>query len=265
MGAVTVIKEALQRLIPDLAVSDASIESKIIDVVGTYADTEKLERENTLDVINKALANQKITTVEYYRRKAVEFQQGDNLVYDPVNQGGYYANIDETKRIVKQAYVVEDYPRYNLLVNKLGADGHLTTLTTDELVSFASYYRAFEPLGLTFNILSLPVARITDPNIVVYVRTGADATAVAAQINAKFLANESVLRPTNLVSLTEISDLIQSVPDVVAVGFDKPIATETNLQGVQVTQAPTKGVFKLLNGAFIFGTTITPSMIKTLQ
>lgn len=51
---------ALQKLLPSFAKSNGSIEAKIIDVVGTFADTEKIERENTLAAINAALASQKL-------------------------------------------------------------------------------------------------------------------------------------------------------------------------------------------------------------
>ena len=265
MSAITTIKAALQRVLPTLNTSNASIEAKIIDVVGAYADSEAVERQNTLNVINAALANQKITSVEYYRRKAVAFQVGDELIYDPINQGGYYANVDPNKQIIKQAYIVGGYPNFSLLVNKIGIDGHLTTLSADELASFKTYFDAFQPLGMRLIIQSLDVARITDPNIVIYVRAGSDATTVAQQINENFLAYESVLRKNNIVSLTEISDVITQQPDVLAVGFGNPIATETNLASEEQTVNPEQGLFQLTNGAFIFATEITPEMIKTLQ
>lgn len=258
---------ALQELLPSFAKSNGSIEAKIIDVVGTFADTEKIERENTLAAINAALASQKITTVEYYRRKAVAFQLGDNLVYDPVNQGGYYEVINEENQIVKQAYIVgEEYPLFTLLVNKIGTDGHLTTLTSDELASFKTYFQAFQPLGLNLNIASLQVANITDPGIKIYVRSGSDASTVASEINANLKANESVLRSTNTVSMSEISDVIQKQSDVLAIGFSSSLmATEQQLDGSTKQIFPSEGLFKLTNGAFTFGTEITVNMIKTLQ
>lgn len=266
MGAVTTIMNALQVLLPSFAKSNASIEAKIIDVVGTFADTEKIERDNTLAAINAALASQKITTVEYYRRKAVAFQQGDTLVYDPVNQGGYYETINEQNQIVKQAYIIGEYPIFTLLVNKIGGDGHLTTLTADELASFKTYFQAFQPLGLNLNITSLQVAQITDPGIIIYVRAGSDAATVASQINANLIANESVLRTTNKVSLSEIEDIIQKQSDVLAIAFsDQLMATEQQLDGSTVQVKPSQGLFNLTNGAFTFATEITTSMIKTLQ
>lgn len=265
MGAVSVIMNALASVMPELRVSNASIESKIIDVVGSYADSEAAERENTLKTIQKALASQKVTTAEYYRKKAVEFQLGDNLVYDPINQGGYYAAIDEEKRIIKQAFVAGSFPNYTLLVNKIGDNGHLTTLTSNELNAFRTYFSAFQPIGLNLGIGSLSPAVIVDDSLVVYVRGGVDATKVADKINSNFTSAESVLRNTNIVTLTEISDLIQSVDGVVAVSFGNIYAREFGIDGVERTLYPEQGLFQLTAGAYTFGTIVSPNMIRTLQ
>lgn len=265
MGAVDTILNGLKQVLPSFQPSDGQIETKIIDVVGTYADTEKIERDRTLDIIQQALASQKVTTIEYYRRKAVAFQSGDVLVYDPINQGGYYETINVENQIIKQAYIVGETPNFTLLVNAVGNDGHLRKLTDDELSSFRTYFDAFQPLGLRLNITSLDVARISDPNIVIHVRAGADATDVANRINAAMLAYESTFRRTNAVSLTEIVDVIQSISDVRAVGLSNPVATETGLDGVTRTLYPQEGIFNLTSGAFIFDTVITTSHIKVLQ
>lgn len=265
MSAIRTIIEALQKLMPSFVRSDGTIEAKIIDVVGTYADSEALERQNTLNVINDALANQRITTREYYRRKAVLFQQNDTLSYDPINFGGYYANVDPAKQIIKQAFIVGQYPDYTLLVNAVDADGHLRKLTDTELASFSTYFSAFQPLGMSLFINSLNVANITDSGLVVYIRAGVDAQAAADAINANLLAYESTLRPSNTVSLTEIEDVIQRYEGVRAIGWGDPTAVEERLDGSTRTVTPVQGVFNLFNGAFTFGTTITTDMIKILE
>ncbi|NLV87542.1 MAG: hypothetical protein GX025_10075 [Clostridiales bacterium] len=265
MGAVSKILEALQIVLPDFANSDGSIENKIIDTVGSYADSETVERNNTLATINAALANQKVTNKTYYRRKAVAFQLGDMLIYDSINQGAYYATIDPGKQLVKQAYVTGSYPLYTLFVNAIGADGHLRKLTTGELDAFRTYFEAFQPIGLKISITSMDVANITDPGILIYVRAGADAGMVATEINANLLAYESVFRENNKVALTEILDVIQQQPDVVAVGFNDPIASEMQLSGEIRATRPVEGLFDLVNGAFIFATEITASHIKVMQ
>ena len=64
MSAVDTIQKALKLLIPSLDYTNASIEKKIIDVVGSYADTEAIERQNTLATIQTALVQQKVTGIE---------------------------------------------------------------------------------------------------------------------------------------------------------------------------------------------------------
>lgn len=259
------IMDALNILVPGFIKSNAQIEAKIIDATEAFAASEAIERQRTLDQINSALASQKITTTEYYRRKAVAFQQGDMLVYDPINQGGYYDPIDPEAQIIKQAYITGAYPNYTLLVNALDDQGHLRKLTDTELASFKTYFEAFQPLGMNININSLTVAQITDPGLSIYVRSGTDAGAAVSAIQANLTAHEAILRTSNTVTLTEIVDVIQEYPQVMAVGFDNVIATEQALDGSTRTVTPENGVFNLTNGAFTFATPITTAMIKVLQ
>ena len=264
MGAATVIRNILADVLPSLA-SNASIESKIIDAVGTVADTYVLERENTEQVIRGALASQKVTGVEYYRRKAVEFQSGSDLIYDNITMAGYYEKIVPSAQTIKQAYITGTFPSYHLLVNKIGSDGHLAALTANELSAFSTYFAAFQPLGMSLHIASLAPAVITDAGLVVYVQPGTNAATAATQINDAFKANESTLRRTNIVALSELEDIIQSVSGVKAVGWNNPTATDTLLSGSTQTVPLTDGLFILTGGAFVFGTEVQATMIKTLQ
>lgn len=259
------IMDALNVILPGFIKSNAQIEAKIIDATEAFAASEAIERQRTLDLINSALANQKITTVEYYRRKAVAFQKGDILIYDSINQGGYYDPVDPESQIIKQAYITGTYPNFTLLVNAVDSNGHLRKLDADELASFKTYFEAFQPIGMEINITSLSVAQVTDPGLSIYVRSGTDAGAAASAIQANLTAHESVLRTSNAVTLTEIEDVIQQYSQVVAVGFGNIQATEQALDGSTRTVTPVNGVFDLTNGAFTFATPITTSMIKVLQ
>jgi hypothetical protein len=279
MGAVDKIKEALRTALPSLAVSSGSIEQKIIDVVGTYADSEAIERENTLTTIRTALANQKTTSIEYYRRKAVEFQVDTPIdeatMLDPINFGFRYTSIDPAKQIIKQACIVGDFPNYVMRVNKFDeATQRLAALTDDEKEGFDNYFAYFQPLGLNMDVQSYDPAIITDPNLVVYIAGGYDGTVVAQEINQAFIDKQKELRRTNKVTISELVDTIQSVAGVRAVGFSNSLsATDTNLQGSQTTIIPEAGIFNLFTNAFVFGKSydgenvapITADMIKVLQ
>ena len=259
------IMDALNVILPGFIKSNAQIEAKIIDATEAFAASEAIERQRTLDLINSALANQKITTVEYSRRKAVAFQKGDILIYDPINQGGYYDPVDPESQIIKQAYITGTYPNFTLLVNAVDSNGHLRKLDADELASFKTYFEAFQPIGMDINITSLSVAQVTDPGLSIYVRSGTDAGAAVSAIQANLTAHESVLRSSNAVTLTEIVDVIQQYSQVLAVGFGNIQATEQALDGSTRVVTPENGVFNLTNGAFTFATPITTSMIKVLQ
>lgn len=271
MGAVDKIRNALRTALPSLAVSNGSIEQKIIDVVGTYADSEAIERENTLTTIRTALANQKTTSIEYYRRKAVEFQVDTPIdeatMLDPVNFGFRYDSVDPAKQIIKQACIVGDFPNYVMRVNKFDeAIQRLAPLSQDELNSFDDYFAYFQPLGLNMDIQSYPPAVITDPNLVVYIAGGYDSFAIAQDINQAFIDKQKELRRTNTVTISELVDTIQGIAGVRAVGFSQQLsALDTNLQGVETTVIPVAGIFKLFTNAFVFGTEVTSEMIKILQ
>ncbi len=264
MSARDTILDAIRTLLPSFAVSDGSVEAKMVDAVGTYADSEAIERQNSINVINDALARQRVTTRDYYRRKAVEFQNGDALTYDPVDYHAYYEVVDTSRRLIKQANIIGTYPYFTLLVNKTNSDGRLQPLISGEIAAFRTYFEAFQPLGLAINIASLAVAQITDPSLRIYIQAGADAGEVAFQINANLLAYESEFRPANAVTLSEIEDVIQRVPQVRAVGWGSPRALETLIDGTTRTTYPSQGVFSLESGAFSFRTDVTPAMLHVL-
>lgn len=270
MGAVDVIKSALRAAgLTAIADSNGAIEQKIIDVVGTYADSEAIERENSVTTIRTALAEQKITNIEYYRRKAVEFQIGveidEETMLDPVNFGLRYTSIDPAKQIIKQACIVGSFPDYVMRVNKFDeTTQRLAPLTNDELNSFDDYFAYFQPLGLNMSVQSKNPAVLTDPNLVVYIASGYDGVKVKEEIEQAFVDAQKVLRKTNKVTISELVDTIQSVAGVRAVGFSSLLkARDTNLQNVEVDIRPNEGLFNLFTNAFVFDS--TGLTIKVLQ
>lgn len=266
MGAVNTIMNVLQEALPLLGVSNGSTEAKMVDVVGSYADAEAIERQNSVNVINTALAQQRITRQEYYRRKSVAYQEGYSLSYDTVNQGAYYETIDEESQIVKQSYIVGSFPLFTNLLNAIDeVTGHLRELTETELTSFSGYFNAFQPIGMDITLQSLPAAQISDDGMRIYVQAGADLQAVLDDIKVNLLAHETVLRPINTVTLTEIEDVMKLNEDVKAIGWSNPEAFETLLDGSTRTTSPELGIFNLVSGVFIFATDLQLSNLEIIQ
>lgn len=266
MKAIDIILNAMQSVFPTFARSNGSIEAKLIDVVGTYADSEAIERQNSVNVINTALANQRITRREYYRRKSVAYQEGDVLIYDVVNQSAYYEVIDASKQIVKQSYIVGSFPLFTNLVNAIDdVTGHLRKLTTVELDSFAAYFEAFQPIGMDITVQSLDAAKIYDDGMRIYVQAGADLQAVLDEIKTNLLEYETTLRPVNTVTLTEIENVMKLSTTVIAIGWDNPYAKELLLSGAEQDTYPILGIFELVSGVFTFSTELTLNNLKTIQ
>lgn len=266
MTGVDIILNALKLALPSFAKSAGSIEAKIIDVVGSYADAEAIERTNTLNTINDALANQSITRREYYRRKSVAYQEGYALSYDPVNQGAYYETIDTEALLVKQSYIVGTFPDFTNLVNAIDeTTGHLRSMTDAEMTSFSAYFEAFQPLGMNITLLSLEAAKLRDDGMKIYVNAGADMETVLADIKSSLVAYETVLRPINTVTLTEIADVIQGNDSVVAIGWDNPYAFEVLLNGTERDTYPVLGVFELLSGVFTFDTDLQLTNLQVIE
>ena len=266
MGAVSTILNALQTALPSFAKSDGSIEAKIIDVVGSYADSEAIERDNTLTTINTALTNQKVTRPSYYRKKAVAYQEGYTLSYDSVNQLAYYETTDEEAQIVKQAYIIGSFPSFTMIVNAIDdSTSHLRELTDDELTAFKAYFEEFQPLGMDITIITLPPAQISDDNMVIYVKAGVDLQTVLDNINANLIAYEATLRDNNLVTLSEIEDVIRQESSVLAVGWNDPTAYEELTDGTTRNTSPSLGVFELESGTFTFSTTLSLSNLTVLN
>lgn len=266
MGAVKTIMDALKVAIPDFARSNGSIEAKIIDVVGSYADAEAIERQATLDIIANALANQRITGKDYYRRRAVAWQPDDELLFDGITFLPYYENPDTSKQPVKQAYMTGVFPYYTLLINLIDGDTkRMRKATNQELRSFSTYFEAFQPIGMHINIYSTDPAQITDNGLIIYIKPGVSATAAVAAINANILAYESEFRQNNTVSLSEMENVIQRYAGVNAVSWGEPRVRQQQLDGSITLDPPVDGIFDLVNGAYSFRTEVILDMIKTLE
>lgn len=266
MNAIDTMIKALKSALPSLSLSAGTIERKLVDVFGSVADTYQRDLADTKNIINKALAEQRITTRDYYRRRAVEFQIDSELKYDPVTFIPYYDEVDVNKQIVKQAYIIGEFPNYTIIVNTVDkSTNKLRALTSSELASFTTYFSAFLPLGLTLTAITTPPAVISDPGMAVYVNTGTDAAKIASDINTALRNYEQTLRKTNTVTRSEIEDVIQSVAGVVAVGWSNPTAFEIHPDGTESMVNDVKGVFPLETGAFVFGTEITTDLIQSLS
>jgi hypothetical protein len=146
--------------------SIAGIINKEAEDIGQIIDNTLSEFTNTKTIITETITSKNDGHAGSYIANALAYQEGDNLLVDS-NGNYYYAIIDTTKQIIKQAAFKEIISGSNatlvLKVAYLDPDtGLLAKLPTDKKAAFDSYFRLFEKPGL-------PVTKISnDPNILAF-------------------------------------------------------------------------------------------------
>lgn len=104
-------------------------------------------------------------TYRWWVKAAKEFQDGDTT--EVIDGAVRYAEIDETKRIVKAATVVQDGRNLTIKVAKAQGDS-LAPLSAQELQRFRGYVQNIKPIGIVCNAVSGEAASVELVARVVY-------------------------------------------------------------------------------------------------
>lgn len=95
-----------------------------------------------------------VASIPWYHKISLEFQYGDELVFDEKTQGFVYPVIDTTKQIVKFAACRDLGGMVYVLASKDDGSGNPTALSADELNAFASFLRQRKPAGVLLQAAS---------------------------------------------------------------------------------------------------------------
>ena len=139
---------------------------KMIEAIQSNVDAANIELANGKQGIIDLFLSQNYGRSGYYINIAKAFQYGDNLLIDS-NGNYYYATIDTTKQIIKQASF-EWNKSLNYLSLKIGttdATGNVIALSQLQLSAFVGYMDNFLVAGVPINIIS------KNPNIIAYTAT----------------------------------------------------------------------------------------------
>jgi hypothetical protein len=131
---------------------------KIAEGVGICIDNTITEFSNTEANITEIINSQRYGKAGYYIEKALNYQEGDSLVIDPVTLDSVYADIDPTKRIIKQAAFEETPQVLFLKVAIENLVGEMVALAGSRFDAFCAVYKSCEVAGIPVIIISL------DPN-----------------------------------------------------------------------------------------------------
>lgn len=113
--------------------------------------------------------NQRYGTLLWWPPKIIEFQLGDSLVFNSSTGQHGYSAIDESKKIIKQAAIVEGLEGDLLIKVAKEDNGILVALDeVTELPHVKSYIREIKPAGTVTNIISVAGDEIGGTAIVYY-------------------------------------------------------------------------------------------------
>jgi len=136
---------------------------KMIESIQLNVDATAIELSNGKQGIIDLFLSQNYGKSGYYVNNAKAFQYGDNLLID-TNGNYYYATIDTTKQIIKQA-AFDWHKSLNYLSLKVGttdATGNVIALSQLQFSAFIGYMDNFLTAGVPVNIIS------KNPNIILY-------------------------------------------------------------------------------------------------
>lgn len=156
----------------DSTFSSVSIENILIYIVAAcHYVLYKAFDAHKVD-IDALIAANIMPTTRWYHTKCLEFQYGDELIFDEATQSYRYQTVDAAKQIIKYAAVRDAGNTIDILVAK-DSGGKPAILNATELKAFSSYMSQIKIAGVLLNIQSLPADSIqieavitVDPQII---------------------------------------------------------------------------------------------------
>lgn len=133
--------------------SSISLENIIFFIVAACSHVlEAIFEQYTKDVDEK-VSMAVVASVPWYYKMALAFQYGDSLVLNETTQQYVYANIDESKQVVKYAAVRDRGTSVQILVSG-DKDGKPMALSNDVLTVFKQYMNRVKVAGVILGISS---------------------------------------------------------------------------------------------------------------
>lgn len=195
--------------------------------------------------LDENLNNRINGTPEWYGQKSLEYQDGDELVVDPVTYAAVYQPVIEGNRIITRASFSENLEdgvlKLNLKVAK-GDVGALEPITDDELIRFTSYIEEIKFAGTAIDIVSLDANEVNFQNVTVYYDGTRPQDDVKSDIYSSMNQYLIDMPFDGLFYVQKFVDSIQSVESVTDVYID------SDNGGIQIDFSEVKRVKELLAG-----------------
>lgn len=136
--------------------SNVSIENILFFVVAASIYLLEVLMDAFRSDVDETVRTAVVASVPWYHKMALEYQDGDELVFDEVTQSYRYEVTNDAKKIVKFASVRDMGTSVQVLVSKKDGNGLPETLSQDELTRFKRYMQRVKVAGVILGIKSLP-------------------------------------------------------------------------------------------------------------
>jgi len=154
-------------------------------------------------------------TARWYRQKALEFQSGDLLEFDPVNFTFKYAALNTEKQLIKQCAVVADGGEVTFKL-ATGTIGNLTPVPATVADEFRAYINEIKYAGTPISIINQEADKVK-MNIVVYYDAERDPEEISSDLKTAASSYLNTMNSTSfggIFSSTQLVDAIQTVRGV---------------------------------------------------
>lgn len=134
--------------------SAVSVENILFHIVASAIYVLETIFDRFSSDVDSRLSSSVLATIPWYHRICLEFQYGDELVYDETTQQFGYAREDESRRVVKYAACRDIGGGVRLLVSGEDASGDPTALSESVLTVFREYVSRRKPAGVLVDVYS---------------------------------------------------------------------------------------------------------------
>lgn len=134
--------------------SAVSLESILFYIVAAAMYVLESIFEQFKSDIDAKVESSIVASIPWYHQMCLNYQYGDELVFDPATQTFRYATIDPEKQVVKFAACRDRGGGVVIYVSGADGDGRPEKLSADVLTSFTSYLSKVKPAGIIVEAFS---------------------------------------------------------------------------------------------------------------
>lgn len=251
---LTNIKNAIANLMNN---SITAIFNKLAEALGMTIDNTIAELSNTQNIINANIAANNYGKVGYYVNAALAYEDGIDMIIDPVTGNMIYSPVDTSKQTIAQAAFEPD--TLTLKVAYVDpATNQLAALPSDMLTRFISYFNeasngGISIPGIPLNFVSNPPNKFTCNFTITYYGSYSLTNIQNNVVNALTSFQDSFSYNGELF-IDILGDYIkQNVPGIKSV----------NITNMQIDDVDFSGSIKLIAGYFYFDASIITSLNTT--